>query len=516
MINKIIDELVSNSSFYLNLLKEHIVITFTAAVIAIVVGLAIGILISQKPKFAGYIISLVNIAYTIPSIALLGFLISLTGIGNTTAIIALTIYALLPIVRSTYVGITTIDPKIIEASRAMGSKEFQILYKIKLPLAFPVIFSSIMNMVTMTIALAGIASFVGAGGLGVAIYRGITTNNDVLILIGSVLIALLALTVDGILSLFGKSVSKHKLRKIINKKIALISSLIIIVGLFSFGLYQNQKKDNIEIASKPTSEGYILAELAGELIRNDTKLNVNITHGVGGGTSNIHPAIVKGDFDMYPEYTGTSWQIVLKREEPYTNDYFDSLNLAYRSEYQLIWKGMFGFNNTYSLGIREDLAKKYNIKAFSDLTMYEHNFIFGAEYDFFEREDGYKALANAYGYQFKKAIDMDNGLKYQALYDKKIDVMTVFTTDGQISDPRIVVLEDDLGFYPKYMAGMVVREEVLTKHPELNVVLDKLDGLIDEKTMAELNYKVEIGKENPRDVAREFLQRQGFLEDENE
>ena len=285
MINKIIRELVLNPSFYLNLLKEHIYITFTSVFIAIIVGLFIGIFISQKSKIAAYIISVVNIAYTIPSIALLGFLISITGIGNTTAIIALSIYALLPIVRSTYIGISTIDPNIIEASRAMGSKEFQILYKIKLPLAFPVIFSSIMNMVTMTIALAGIASFVGAGGLGVAIYRGITTNNDVLILIGSFLIALLALVVDGILSLFGKLVSEHKIKKLKNKKVAMVSGIIFLIGLFILGFYHNQKNKSINIASKPTSESYILAELVGELIKHDTGLNVNITHGEGGGTS---------------------------------------------------------------------------------------------------------------------------------------------------------------------------------------------------------------------------------------
>ncbi|MFR2518428.1 glycine betaine ABC transporter substrate-binding protein [Peptostreptococcus stomatis] len=513
MINKIIRELVLNPSFYLNLLKEHIYITFTSVFIAIIVGLFIGIFISQKPKIAAYIISVVNIAYTIPSIALLGFLISITGIGNTTAIIALSIYALLPIVRSTYIGISTIDPNIIEASRAMGSKEFQILYKIKLPLAFPVIFSSIMNMVTMTIALAGIASFVGAGGLGVAIYRGITTNNDVLILIGSFLIALLALVVDGILSLFGKLVSEHKIKKLKNKKVAMVSGIIFLIGLFILGFYHNQKNKSINIASKPTSESYILAELVGELIKHDTGLNVNITHGVGGGTSNIHPAIVRGDFDMYPEYTGTSWQIVLKKTETYANEKFNLLDQEYRRQYKLAWKGMFGFNDTYSLAIRADLAKRYNIKTFSDLAKYAGDFVFGAEYDFFEREDGYKALADSYKLQFKKAVDMDNGLKYQALYDKKIDVMTVFTTDGQISDPRIIVLEDDLGFYPKYMAGMVVREDILNRHPELNLVLDKLNNLMDEKTMSFLNNKVEINKENPRDVAKKFLMEKGLLEE---
>lgn len=515
MINNIITEFTGNSAFYLKLLLEHMGIIFTAAIIAIIIGLSIGIWITTKPKIAGYIISVVNITYTIPSIALLGFLISFTGIGNTTAIIALTIYALLPIVRSTYVGITTIDPKIIEASRAMGSKEFQILYKIKLPLAFPVIFAAIRNMVTMTIALAGIASFVGAGGLGVAIYRGITTNNQVLIFIGSFLIALLALTTDGILGILGKLISTHKLKKLKAKK-AIAAVLILAVILSTIGFWQNHNKNIIKLASKPNSEGHILAEITAALIKGNTNLDVDITYGVGGGTSNIHPAMVKGDFDMYPEYTGTSWNIVLKRTEPYTENDFDTLNKAYSDEYKLTWRGMFGFNNTYSIGLRKDLAEKYSIETISDLAKYSNDFVFGAGYDFFERKDAFKSMVEAYKLKFKKHVDMDNGLKYQAIFDKKLDAISVFTTDGQLSDPRIALLKDDLNFYPKYMAGIVVREEVLNKHPELNAVLDKLNNLIDEDTMAKLNNRVEAGKENPKDVAISFLKEKGFKEVEND
>ena len=133
-----------------------------------------------------------------------------TGIGNTTAIIALTVYALLPMVRNTVTGITGISPAVIEAARGMGSTDFQILYKIKLPLALPVILTGFRNMVVMTIALTGIASFIGAGGLGVAIYRGITTSNMAMTVAGSILIALLALILDFGIGLIVKIINRKR------------------------------------------------------------------------------------------------------------------------------------------------------------------------------------------------------------------------------------------------------------------------------------------------------------------
>lgn len=196
--------------FFLALTWEHIQISVLSITGAILIGLSLGILISQYRKSASFVLGFTNIIYTIPSIALFGFLIPFSGIGNTTAIIALTVYALLPMVRNTYTGITGIDREIIEAARGMGSTSFQILWKIKLPLAFPVILSGIRNMMVMTIALAGIAAFIGAGGLGVAIYRGITTNNTALTLAGSLLIALLALLADFGVGRYEKHIRKKR------------------------------------------------------------------------------------------------------------------------------------------------------------------------------------------------------------------------------------------------------------------------------------------------------------------
>ncbi|MBF1219351.1 MAG: ABC transporter permease subunit [Fusobacterium periodonticum] len=511
MINQLMKLLTEDFKFFLNLTLEHISISLLAISIASVLGIILGIIISEYRRFSGLILGTVNILYTIPSIALLGFFITITGVGNTTALIALIIYALLPIIRSTYTGIITINPLIIEASEGMGSTKLQQLFKVKIPLALPVLMSGIRNMVTMTIALAGIASFVGAGGLGVAIYRGITTNNSAMTFLGSLLIAILALIFDFILGIIEKRLTNHKRTKYkVNFKLIILGLFIIIFGAY-FSL--NSKKDKtINIATKPMTEGYILGQMLTELIEQDTDLKVNMTTGVGGGTSNIHPAMLKGEFDLYPEYTGTSWEAVLKKEGSYDESKFDELQKEYKEKYNLEYVNLYGFNNTYGLAVNRDIAEEYNLKTYSDLAAVSNNLIFGAEYDFFEREDGYKELQKVYNMNFKKQIDMDIGLKYQAMKDKKIDVMVIFTTDGQLAISDVVVLEDDKKMYPSYRAGTVVRSEILSEYPELKPVLEKLNNILDDKTMADLNYQVESEGKKPEDVAREYLQEKGLLE----
>jgi len=418
--------LTEDFKFFTNLTIEHILISLLAISIASVLGIILGIIISEYRRFSGLILGTVNILYTIPSIALLGFFITITGVGNTTALIALIIYALLPIIRSTY-------------------------------------------------------------------------------------IAILALVFDFVLGLIEKRLTNHKRVKYkINPKLIILGLFIVIFGTY-FSL--NSKKDKtINIATKPMTEGYILGQMLTELIEQDTDLKVNITNGVGGGTSNIHPAIVKGEFDLYPEYTGTSWEAVLKKEDSYDESKFDELQKEYKEKYNLEYINLYGFNNTYGLVVNKDIAEKYNLKTYSDLAKVSNNLIFGAEYDFFEREDGYKELQKVYNMDFKKKIDMDIGLKYQAMKDKKIDVMVIFTTDGQLAISDVIVLEDDKKMYPSYRAGTVVRSEILSEYPELKPVLEKLNNILDDKTMADLNYQVESKGKKPEDVAREYLQEKGLLE----
>lgn len=209
MITEIIDLIQNRWDFFLELLVEHIQISLLSIAIAMVIGLIIGIVISEYQKSSRIVIGIVNFIYTIPSISLLGFLIPLSGVGDTTAVIALTVYALLPMVRNTHTGLINVSPLLLEAAIGMGSTRLQTLVKVRLPLAMPVIISGIRNMAVMTIALAGIASFIGAGGLGVAIYRGITTNNKAMTLVGSLLIAVLAIVVDVLIGQVEKKTKRH-------------------------------------------------------------------------------------------------------------------------------------------------------------------------------------------------------------------------------------------------------------------------------------------------------------------
>lgn len=513
MIDAMWNLFVDRKEFFFQLTIEHLKIAFIAIIIATLIGGLVGIMISEYKKSANLSLGVINFLYTIPSISMLGFLIPFFGVGNTTAIIALTVYALLPMVRNTHTGMLNIDSGILEAAKGMGSTRFQILWKIKLPLALPIILSGIRNMVTMTIALAGIASFIGAGGLGVAIYRGITTNNAAMTMLGSLLIALLALVIDMILGWIEKRIYlRNATAKKTNRKLVVGAALLATLLLF-VTIFQGNKKETLHIATKPMSEQYILGEMLKLVIEQDTDLEVELTQGVGGGTANIMPAMKSGEFDIYPEYTGTGWNMVLKKEGLYNEEMFSALQKEYQETLGMQWTNMYGFNNTYGLAVRSEIAQKYNITTYSDLQTVAGMLTFGAEYDFFEREDGYDALCQTYGLSFGKTMDLDIGLKYQAIAQEKIDVMNIFTTDGQLSSSDVVVLKDDKNFYPSYLCGNVIRQDVLLKHPELQEVFDKMTNILTDTSMAKLNFEVETNGKEPKTVAKSFLLDAGILKE---
>ena len=518
MISEVIQLYYDKIDLFAELLTEHLIISGTSILIAAVFGLTIGIAIHEFKRSSAIVIGIINFVYTIPSISLLGFLIPFSGIGDKTAIIALSVYALLPMVRSTYVGLNEIDHTILEAAKGMGSTKRQLLLKVKLPLAMPVILSGFRNMVVMTIALAGIASFIGAGGLGQAVYSGITTNNQPMMIAGSLLIAILALISDFIIGLFERAYKiRHKKHQFKASKIV-VGIIILFIGIFTTGHLFSPKSHVINIATKPMTEQFILGEMLQLLIEDKTDLEVNLTKGVGGGISNIHPALLKGDFDMYPEYTSTGYYHVYPEAEVLPHDEMLELLIdGYEKDLGLNWTGFYGFNNTYGLLVRQEIVDKYQIKTYDDLAKYSHELTLGGEYDFFERADTYDAMVDMYGFKFKEIKQIDITLKYKAFEDEQIDVVIISTTDGPVSVLDGTVIKDNRSLFLTYEAATVIRKDTLEYYPQLKEPLMLLEGQITTEEMCAMNYDVEVNGRDDVEVAKEFLIAKGLLEgDENE
>lgn len=291
------------------------------------------------------------------------------------------------------------------------------------------------------------------------------------------------------------------------KRIAALLLACMAIGLSACG-----KQEPIRIASKPMTEQYILTEMIGQLIEAETDYEVEITKGVGGGTTNIHPALVKGEFDLYPEYTRTAWLNVLKKEEMEKDD--DKLYGQLQEEYDalgLTWTGLYGFSNTYGLAVRQETAKEYGLATYSDLASASGELIFGGNPDYIELETGYARLCEAYHMQFKDTRQMEIALKYEALKNKEVDVINAFTTDAQLAANNLVLLTDDNVFFETFDAGTIVRKDTLEKYPELQGILEKMNGLISEEEMQQMNYEVEVNGKEDKEVARQFLEEKGLL-----
>ncbi|WP_027125108.1 ABC transporter permease/substrate-binding protein [Gelidibacter mesophilus] len=499
--------------YFLQLLSEHILISFGALAITTIVGILLGIWVFYSSKSRKFVLPLVNFLYTIPSIAMFGLLIPLVGIGLKNAIIVLVLYGLLPMVRNTSTGLSEVRSDIVEAAKGMGATKYQIFKDIYFPLALPSILSGLRITTVMLVALTGLAALIGAGGLGQAIFRGLNTMNTPMIVAGSLGVSLLAVLSDQWVGVFEnrlvRVVSKNASKKqklVVYINMALLAVVFIAATAYTRPL-QSKNVNTIIVASKPTSEQFILGEIIAQLIENETDLQVVRKFGIGGGTTNIHPAMTNGEVDMYVEYTGTGWMSVLEEPLPTDNHVeFSLIQKQYQENYNLKWLGLLGFNNTYTLAIPDSLAQKFKIQNFSDLARYSQHFKFGAEFDFFERSDAYKGLVKTYGFNFSSIHEMDINLRYNALVEGKVNAIDAFTTDGKIVALNLKVLVDNKNYFPSYEAGIIARIEILERFPQLEPLLMKLNQKISTETMTNMNYEVEVLKKDPRIVAKLFLE----------
>lgn len=499
--------------YFLQLLSEHILISFGALGITTLVGILIGIWVFYSSKSKRFVLPLVNFLYTIPSIAMFGLLIPLVGIGLENALIVLVLYGLLPMVRNTSTGLSEVRPDIVEAAKGMGATKFQVFRDICFPLALPSILSGLRITTVMLVALTGLAALIGAGGLGQAIFRGLNTMNTPMIVAGSLGVSLLAVLSDQWVGVFENRLVKvmsrnasQKQKLVVYLNLLFLTVIVIAAAVYT-GPLQSKTTNTVTVASKPTSEQFILGEILAQLIENETDLEVIRKFGIGGGTTNIHPAMINGEVDLYVEYTGTGWVNVLEKQLPSNNKVeFSAIQKQYEERFNQKWLGLLGFDNTYTLAIPNNLAQKLSIHNFSELARHSQHFRFGAEFDFFERPDGYKGLVEAYGFNFLSIHEMDINLRYNAIEEGIVNAIDAFTTDAKVVALNLKVLEDNKNYFPSYEAGIIVRMEVLERFPQLEPLLTALNGKISTETMTQMNYEVEVLKKDPREVARIFLE----------
>ena len=488
----IVNFMWANRSDMLRLTLEHVVLVGISIAIAIAIGLPLGILMTRKPRLSRPILALANILQTIPSLALFGFLIPIPfigGIGARTAIVALILYSLLPIIRNTFTGISGVDPAIREAGRGMGMTDSQLLWKVEIPLSLGVIFAGIRVATVIGVGVATIAAAVGAGGLGMFIFRGVSMVDGRVILAGAIPAAILALAAD-----FGLGAIEKRFSKLLG---------ILLIGLL---VSSCSSPDRIVVGSKNFTEQVILGEMLAQQIERTTGLQVDRRLNLGG-TLVCHQALIAGQIDTYVEYTGTGLTAILK--QPPVNDparVHEIVKAGYQNQFGVEWAEALGFNNTFAIIMRKADAARLNIRTISDAAPHTATWSAGFGYEFIEREDGYPGLARAYGLRFPSAPRvMDLGLTYRAVADGQIDFIAGNSTDGLIDALGLVVLEDDKHYFPPYDAVPLIRQAVVESHPEVREALRALGGMISAEEMRRLNYAVDGERRDVKEVVREFL-----------
>jgi osmoprotectant transport system permease protein len=512
-MNNFMDTLINRWPEILTGLQQHLFLSLVSILIAAVIAIPLGIFISRRKKVAEPVIGITAIFQTIPSLALFGFLLPVFGIGSTTAIIALTVYALLPILRNTYTGITGVDKSAVEAGKGMGMTNSQILRMIELPLALPIIMAGLRTATVLTIGVATLAAFIGAGGLGDLIYRGLSTTRNELVLAGAIPAALLAILFDFVLRRIEMATEPKATTKRGSWKIPLLIAVPVVALVLFFAVRGGTDENAIVITGKKWTEQYILPYIISEYVKDKTDYPVIVKEAIGE-TPILTEAIKKGDIDLFVEYTGTGYLTILKEKyDPGMSpeEIYERVKEGYAEKYDLKWTKPLGFENTYAVALNPDTAKQLKVKTISELAPKSDQVIFGGPTEFFEREDGYDPFVKTYNLNFKQKRSLDPNLMYTAVKEGKIDAVPAFTTDGRIVRFNLETLKDDKKFFPPYYAVPIVREETLEEYPELEGVLNELEGKISEKDMAEMNAKVDLDKEDPQKVAKDFLKSKGLI-----
>ena len=494
-------------------LAAHVLLAASAIALGIAIALPLAVWASRSRAVARLALGFASLVQTIPALALLALffpiLLSLRAVfgddlptlGFLPALLALTLYALLPILRNAVTAQTNLDPGVLEAADGVGMSAWQRLRLVEAPLAAPFIMAGIRTAAVWTIGAATLSTTIGQPSLGDPIFAGLQTQNWVLVLAGCFASAALALTADLLLGLIERGFALRKRALWLGGMIAVLLG-VGAAGLAQYAPWRGATGDTVVIGAKSFSEQYILSRLIGQRLE-DAGYRVEYRDGLGSAV--VHRAVTTGAIDISVDYTGTLWANELKRED----------NPGREAMYEAIveWKertsdarifGRLGFENAYAFAMRSDRARALGVSSLTDLSGVARRLTVGGDPEFFERPE-WIAVRDIYGMRFAETRNFSPTFMYDALQSGEADVISAYTSDGRIAADRLTVLEDPEEALPSYDA-LIVLSPKASRDERLRAALEPLLGAIDVAEMRAANYAVDRteDKRTPEQAAEEL------------
>jgi len=497
-----------------DLLAQHLLLAFAALLLGLVVSLPLAILSARNKTVARIALGFASLVQTIPSLALLALfypiLLSVSALvgggipalGFLPSLLALSLYALLPILRNGVTGLTTLDPAVLEAADGVGMTKWQKLRLVEAPLVAPVLMAGIRTAAVWTIGAATLSTTVGQPSLGDLIFAGLQTQNWTLVLAGCIAAAGLALAVDALLGLAEYGIARRK-RGLVGTSLGvlLLGVLVALAPALPSG------KGTITVGAKGFSEQFILARLIGHRLE---AAGYTVQYREGLGSAVAFSALASGDVDVYVDYSGTIWTNQMKRAEVPSRDAIVTGVAGWASaNHHVTLLGSLGFENAYAFAMRGADARKRGVTSLADLTRIAPQLNLATDVEFLERPE-WRSVRDAYGLSFKSAHPYQPTFMYKALSSGEADVIPAFSSDGRIAADKLTVLADPKGAIPGYDAILLLAP----RHAgdvRFQAALKPLVGAIPVEAMREANYMVDrdTGKASPEQAARWLERRIG-------
>lgn len=504
-MNENLRELFTNLPAYLG---GHVLLSTTALAAALAISLPLGIVASRRPRLAESALAVAGVIQTVPSLALLALMMVLLGglIGFWPAFLALLLYSILPVLSNTLAGLRGVDPALTEAARGLGMSARQMLWRVELPLAAPVILGGIRTATVLAVGTATLATPVGGQSLGNYIFAGFATLNHTSTLFGCVAAALLAVVLDQLVRLLEVAARRRSRRLAFAASGAL---LLLVAG----GLYEPVTRwlggsNRVVVASAAFNEQYTLSHAMSEKLE-AAGFRPERRQGMGYGVQ--HLALQRGEVDCMVAYTGDVWTLLMKRQ-----DYADretTLKEVTRfidEEFGAVCLGPLGFENSFALAMTQHQAKAFGVASIADLAEYTRTRLrrplkVGGDVGFFHQKE-WRRLKDTYRFRDEdvQTVAMDPTLMYGAVSGGQVDVIVAFSSDGRITESGLQLLRDPEHVFPPYDAILLVSRDA-ARRPGFVAALRPLVGSIDQKTMQEANRRVDVEKQSPKKVAKWLL-----------